>query len=118
MSDRIVGVAWRKILEETGIPSTFQEHLGVVSEHLVENGQITNHFLLHVCELYPQTMEIRQEDIDRVKWFELEKLDESRDQIIPSDIPMIERLVKSVDKTQFNCVIEKIGNTHVLRKFD
>ncbi|HLC51568.1 MAG TPA: NUDIX domain-containing protein [archaeon] len=117
-NEHLTDAATREILEETGIQTSFQQHLGVVSEHLVENNQVMQHFLLHVCELYPQTMEINPEDVDRVRWFDLEKLEEFKKQIIPSDIPMIERLVKSVDKTHFNCIIEKVGNIHVLRKFE
>jgi len=43
--------AVREILEESGIACEFRNHLGFVSEHLVENGEVSNHFLLHVCEL-------------------------------------------------------------------
>jgi len=38
--------AKREILEESGIEASFKNYLGFVSEHLIENGKILQHFLL------------------------------------------------------------------------
>ena len=47
-NEHLSQAATREILEESGIHSEFKEHLGFVSEHLVEDGEITQHFLLHL----------------------------------------------------------------------
>ena len=110
--------ATREILEESGIQSEFKEHLGFVSEHLVEQGEITQHFLLHLCELTPQTTQILNDQEGKLAWFDLHKLEEIKDQIIPSDYLMIEKILKNKEKNYFDCVLEKVGEEHFLRKFE
>jgi 8-oxo-dGTP diphosphatase len=57
-NEHLSEAATREILEESGIESEFKNLLGFVSEHLVENGNVLQHFLLYICELDPKTTEI------------------------------------------------------------
>jgi 8-oxo-dGTP diphosphatase len=79
--------AIREIKEECGIDSEFKKYLGIISEHLIENNNITKHFLLHVCELIPN--EIRENE--ETKWFELSEIDKIKEQLIPSDFYIIKK---------------------------
>ena len=110
--------ATREILEESGIQSEFKQHLGFVSEHLVENGEVNQHFLLHLCELTPQTTQITQDQEGKLAWFDLNNLEEMKDQIVPSDFPMIKKMIINKEGNYFDCVLEKVGEEHFLRKFE
>lgn len=116
-NEHLSRAAVREILEESGIESEFKEHLGFVSEHLVENGNVTQHFLLHVCGLSPKTTEIKDGDEGKLEWFPLDGIERMKEKIIPSDYLMIEKIVRNRESNYFDCVIEKIGNEHVLRRF-
>jgi len=110
--------AVREILEESGIEAEFRGHLAIVSEHLVENDEVREHFLLHVCDLVPKSTRITREREGRLSWFELDNIEDMRDSIIPSDFLMIERIIKKRESGYYDCVIEKVGDRHLLRKFE
>jgi len=110
--------AKREILEESGIESSFKNYLGFVSEHLIENGKILQHFLLHICELEPKTTEILNDSEGRLDWFHLNHLSSFKEKIIPSDFLIIEKIVKNKEKKYYNCIIEKKGNIYLLKKFE
>ncbi len=110
--------AKREILEESGIESSFKNYLGFVSEHLIENGKILQHFLLHICELEPKTTEILNDSEGKLDWFHLDYLPSFKEKIIPSDFLIIEKIVKNKEKKYYNCIIEKKGNIYLLKKFE
>lgn len=115
-NEHVSDAAVREILEETGIKSGFKSHLGFVSEHLVENNEIKAHFLLHVCEIVPE--EFPETENENLKWFDMEDIEKHRGKIIPSDFLMIEKIVRKKEGNYYNCVIEKDGDSHILRKFE
>lgn len=116
--EHLSDAAVREIREESGIDSSFVSFLGLVSEHLIEDGKIASHFLLHVCELEPKTTEIKNNQEGELKWFDLRKLPSG--EIIPSDLLMIEKMVKLREcNSYYNCVIEKTrSGHHELKKFE
>lgn len=116
--EHVSDAAVREMFEESGIKSTFKSYLGFISEHLVENGNILQHFLLHLCELEPQTTEILHSPEGKLNWFNLDKLQTIKDQIIPSDYLMIEKIIINKEKQYYNCILEKIGNEHIIKKFE
>lgn len=116
LNEHVSQAAVREIYEESGIKSSFKNHLGFVSEHLIENGEVTKHFLLHVCELTPESVDLIEGYEGKLEWFDLNQL--NKDEIIPSDYLMIERMVVNREKNYFNCVLEKIGEEYFLKKFD
>lgn len=110
--------AVREILEESGIESNFKNHLGFVSEHLIENGNIVQHFLLHICELEPKTTSIISDVEGELAWFNLEDLQNMKDAIIPSDFLIIEKIINNHEKNYFDCILEKHGKKYILKKFE
>ena len=112
--EHVSETAVREIEEETGLKTTFKEHLGFVSEHVVEKEEIKEHFLMHICALYPETTAITNAN---VAWFDLEKIQDN-EEVIPSDRAMIDKIIKNREKTYYDCVQEKVNDVYHLRKFE
>lgn len=117
MDEHAGQAAKREILEESGIETEFEKYLGLVSEHLIEGG-VTQHFLLHVSKLYPKSMEISNDAEGTLKWFDLDELSKNKNLIIPSDYLIIEKMAVGKEGNYFECVIEKSGDSHELKKFE
>jgi ADP-ribose pyrophosphatase YjhB (NUDIX family) len=114
--------AVRELFEETGVSAVFEHHLGFVSEHLVEAGKIIQHFLLHICELQPLDKDppIQFGREGPVCWFTLSKIEEAKENIIPSDFLIIEKMVKGKGSSYcnyYNCLVERYGKQHFLKRF-
>ena len=109
--------AEREIREDCGIEAAFVRHLGCVSEHLVEEGRVRRHFILHVCALAPRGTMLRPGAEGELRWCPLEALGPMRGEIIPSDLLIIERMVAGEGKGYYDCVLEKTGDAHVLKRF-
>lgn len=109
--------ACREIAEESGISASWSRYLGVVSEHLVEDGRIARHFLLHICELTPRTTAILTDGEGTLLWHETGDLDSMKGEIIPSDFQIIEKMIGKDGFSYFNCVLEKTGSGYSLRSF-
>ena len=103
--------AVREVLEETGIKAEFKNHLGFVSEHLVESNLVTQHFLLHLCQLSPLTTSITSGAEGRVAWFDLSN-PILKEILVPSDYEMMDRIILNKEKNYYNCILEKIDNNH------
>lgn len=117
-NEHLSEAAIREILEESGIESDFKNYLGIVSEHLIENRNVLQHFLLHICELEPKTTDILNDSEGKLAWFDLENLQNIKEKIIPSDFLIIEKIVKNREKGYYNCILEKNGDNHFLKKFE
>lgn len=111
--------AKREIFEESGISAKFNDHLGIVSEHLVEeNGIISSHFLLHICRLAPQDIGIKNGSEGKLDWFDLANIGKIKNKVIPSDFIIIDKMVKNKGKNYYNCIIRKSSGIYVLEKFE
>jgi 8-oxo-dGTP pyrophosphatase MutT (NUDIX family) len=108
--------AVREALEESGIESTVRRFMGIVSEHEVEDGRVANHYLLFIFELEPKHAEITESSEGKLEWCDLKEIGKMRDRIIPSDFEIIGRLGGN-GAGYYNCVIEKAGETYLLREF-
>lgn len=108
----------REIREESGIEAKFEKHLGTVSEHLVENEEVSKHFLLHVCQLSPQETEVKPTEEGDLKWFDLSDFEDFRSKMIPSDAAMLEKIIIPERKGYYNCIIENEKGEHNLTKFE
>ena len=117
-NEHLSEAATREILEESGIESEFKNLLGFVSEHLVENGNVLQHFLLYICELDPKTTEILNDSEGKLDWFSLDELQGLKEKIIPSDFLIIEKIIKNREKIYYNCVLEKKKDEYFLKKFE
>jgi ADP-ribose pyrophosphatase YjhB (NUDIX family) len=116
--EQLSEAAVREIMEESGIEAEFREHLATVSEHLVENNRVMEHFLLHVCDLVPKSTGITRGREGELAWFGLDGIEGMKDSIIPSDLVMIERIIRNRESRYYDCVTEKVGDRHILRKFE
>ena len=117
-AEHVLEAAVRELHEETGLAGKFKNHLGVVSEHLFENGSLDSHFLIHVCEIEPSAMETVKSDEGELRWFDLGNIRSHGTAIIPSDVLMIEKIIVGREKSYYDCVIEKAGNEYYLKKFE
>lgn len=117
-NEHLSDAAIREILEESGIKSDFKDHLGFISEHLIENGNVLQHFLLHICELNPKTTRIINDSEGKLGWYNLSEIKLLEPKIIPSDFLIINKMIIGREKGYYNCVIEKSGDNHTLRKFE
>ncbi len=116
-NEHVKDAAKRELEEESGIESDFKEYLGCVSEILIEKNAIKANFILHLCELIPKTKNILNDVEGKMDWYNLNSLDEIKEQIIPSDYEMIKNFVLNKNKKYFDCIEEKIGDKYYIRKF-
>lgn len=117
LGEHLAQAAVREIKEESGIDSRFAGHLGVVSEHLVESGEVTAHFLLHVCRLEPLTTQVTVDSEGTLEWFPLDRLDDMADELIPSDHRMISAMVVGGKGGYHECLMERKGDELDMRFF-
>jgi len=66
----------------------------------------------------PENKNIIPGNEGELSWFDLSLINKNKDKIIPSDYAMIEKMIKNRGKSYYNCVVEKIGEDHFLRKFE
>lgn len=118
INEHVSSAAIRELEEECGIKSKFKNYLGSVSELLIENGSVRSNFLLHLCELEPETDDIEIKNAGDYAWFDLNDIENLKDKMIPSDFLMIKKMILNKEKNYYNCIIEKIGNEHKLRTFE
>jgi len=118
LGEHVSDAAMRELLEETGIKSEFKEHLGSVSEHLIENGDIKEHFLLHICKLSPTSSEIVQGSEGEVGWFDLNNIEELQNLMVASDFSIMKKYVNEKQTGYTECVLEKQQNQYILKKFE
>lgn len=116
--EHVSEAAAREIREECGIEASFLRHLGCVSEHLVSGGRVERHFILHVCALAPRATALRPGAEGELRWCPLDGIGAMRGEIIPSDFLIIERMVAGRGKGYYDCVLEKRGEAHALKKFE
>lgn len=116
--EHLSDAARREILEESGIDSDFVSYIGFVSEHLIEAGNVLQHFLIHVCELNPKTADITCAKEGKLDWYDMGSINDVKDKIIPSDFLMLEKMIKNKEKNYYNCVLEKKGGNYELLKFE
>jgi len=115
-SEHVSQAAVREIQEETGVNTKFKQHLGSVSELLIENGVVLQHFLLHLCELEVEDPTLIPGNEGELAWFDLAELE--KEKIVSSDYLMIKKMLQQREKNYYNCVIEKRGEEYFLRKFE
>jgi len=106
----------REIREETALEAKFAGLHGVVSEHIIEKGEVGEHLLLFVCNIECEG-EHRSGGEGELKWFDLESIDRLKDLMIPSDYFMVEEMVKGGKSGGFVSNIVKDGSIYTLKEF-
>jgi len=114
-SEHVSEAAVREIEEEAGILAQFKEHVGFVSEKLVENGVVAQHCLIHVCALESESTRVREGSEGSLCWVDLDSLPKGK--LIPSDLRIIERMIQKKEKQYIDCVLEKHEDAYMLKKF-
>jgi len=84
----------------------------------MENGIHEQHFLLHFYELHTEDPTIISGTEGNLAWFDLDTLEKHKNVIMPSDYLMIDKMIKRKEKNHYSCVIEKLGDKHIIRKFE
>ena len=116
--EHLAASAVREISEEAGIDTEFLRMIGLVSEHLKEEEDVTDHFILNFCELRPLSTKITQGDAGEVRWFNIDGLDEMREKIVPSDYEMITRMLQKKEGSYFHSVMVKKNKELILESFE
>jgi len=117
--EHIKDAAKRETKEETGLDTKFSSLKGLISEVYKENKN-KKHFLLYLTELIPTNAEIIESNEGKLKWVNLEKLEDYKDQLIPSDYMMIEEIVKNNRDGYFECEMEisQINQDLEIKRFE
>lgn len=109
--------AIRELREETDIEATYERNLGIVSERLLDGDDVENHFLLHLCELSAETLEVNDSGEGTARWVEFETAREQLE-IVPSDRILLEMLTSGDLSGYHECVIRRDGDEHEIVKFE
>ncbi len=106
----------REVLEESGLKSRFIELRGVVTEIFEPESGPQMHYLLLVSRLQATSARLKRSAEGEVRWFESRDLAAMRDEVVPSDWLMLERLVLGrPEKCYYRCrVRERAGRTEVM----
>jgi len=113
--ETIEDTATREMKEETDISSRFVRYLATVPEHIIENGRIVAHFLIHLCELeYIKSGDDREFE---PVWIRMNEVENFRDKMTPSDYLMIKRILFSEKPKSHYSLIEKSGNEYIQKEF-
>ncbi|MDD5555757.1 MAG: NUDIX domain-containing protein [bacterium] len=116
--EHVAAAAAREIAEETGVEADFVAYLGLVSEHLVGDGRLERHFLLHICELAPRSPRVAGGAEGALAWFPLDRIADERGGIIPSDFRIIGEMVVGRKGGCWRCVLRRDGGAHLLDRFE
>ncbi|MEO0079867.1 MAG: NUDIX domain-containing protein [candidate division WOR-3 bacterium] len=98
----------REVREESGVRARFESLCGVVTESLFSGRSLKMNYLLMVCRLQAITSRIRGSGEGEVRWFGIGELARMRQELIPSDWLMLERLVlQRPERFYYRCVVRK-----------
>lgn len=88
--------AVREIKEETGIDAKVVNIRGVLSEIVKDRktGEKTGHYVMFICELKPLHTKTKSSEEGELRWFDLDKLEEHKDIIVPSDVHIVRKIVQ------------------------
>ncbi len=115
--EHVHDAAMREVLEESNVPTNFVNLSAIVSECIVENDKVSNHYLIHFCHLQGKSGKTVESSEGVLKWFELDKLEENENTIIPSDFLMIKHLMGRKGFSYYHCKVKKEGQSYNLESF-
>ncbi|HDS09810.1 MAG TPA: NUDIX hydrolase [Firmicutes bacterium] len=112
IAEHLSGSAEREAYEETRLKTKFSSLLGVVSEHLWDEDNLKEHFLLFVCSMEIISKDEFDYDDELLEWFDLDKLKEASAGIIPSDLIMVKHFLREKDCRFIECDLKKHDNQY------
>jgi ADP-ribose pyrophosphatase YjhB (NUDIX family) len=109
----------RELREEAGIRTRFDGLCGVVTERLMSGRELRGHYLLLVCRLRALSVDVRPSPEGLLEWMPVPALPAFKDEIIPSDLLMLERLVLREPRQSFyRCVVAERRGAYRVKRFD
>jgi len=108
----------REIKEETNLDCEVESLNGIASEivHDKKTGDKKSHFMIFVLKLKPKHLEIIETDEGKLKWLEIDNLDEEN--VIPSDALMVKEFILKDKKVQVNRIkVTEDENVYELEEF-
>jgi ADP-ribose pyrophosphatase YjhB (NUDIX family) len=115
--EHIEETAVRETKEETDIDADFEDLMGILSEHIHEDGKLWAQFIIMMCKLRPKHTNHRAIEGMEVKWFDLDRMDDVKDQLIPSDYLIIKSLFLDKKGRFFKSIMDKEGNNYTQKEF-
>ncbi len=110
--------AKRELLEETGIVGSYGEIVGIVSEHIIEENNVTYHNLLFVCQMRCEQKIPQKSKEGEVSWFDLASVTTKNEVAInPCDLQIIKRMLLNKENSYFECLLEKKEDKYQLTSF-
>lgn len=113
--ESIEQAALRELEEETGVRSRFVRHLATIPEHIIEDGKVSKHLMIQLCEM-EHIGDVGEREFEP-EWVELEELDSMKGEITPSDYLMIKRILLQGNHRSHFSVIEKSGSDYTQKEF-
>jgi ADP-ribose pyrophosphatase YjhB (NUDIX family) len=117
-SEHVDEGALREAKEETSLESEFKRFCGVVSEHIITKGEVTDQFLLFLCHLEPRHTNHSESEEGELKWFEMDSIEGMKDSMVPSDYYMIKNMIQAEEGGLFISVIRNENGTYTQERFD
>ena len=108
----------REIFEECHIKTEWVKLCGVVTENLYIDNAKSMHYLLHICQLKSIGAAIKPSNEGEIRWFNMSKIAEIRNKMIPSDFVMLQKLVLTKPKKfYYRCEVVKKNNEYEIKSF-
>ncbi|MBN2112485.1 NUDIX domain-containing protein [Candidatus Woesearchaeota archaeon] len=88
--------AVRELKEETGIDAKVSKVKGILSEVVKDKdtGEDKWHFIMFMCEMEPEHTDAKSSDEGELRWFDMETIEEHKDEIVPSDLHIINKIIR------------------------
>lgn len=109
----------REINEEAGLKAENPEARGLVSEHLLDNGELDQHFLIHVFSLDAPNRRlnhVQSEDIN-ADWLPVSDCAQRSD-VVPSDRRFIQTFLQNDQDGYYECVLNEVDGEFVFEQFE
>lgn len=109
----------REVREETGLDAQFREFCGVVTELVTSRGKPAQHYLLLVCRLWSRSTRVRASQEGPLEWRSMDEVRRERDDMIPSDRLILERLVRGRSRRRFyRCEVRERAGRYAVERFE
>ena len=111
--------AVREFEEETGIRTEFKGLKGIVNEVLYHDREIEGHFIIFVCALESSSTHTTESEEGKLEWFDMEKLEENKDNITGSDYEMIKQFIlpEKENLKIHKSIMRQDGDKYILESF-
>lgn len=103
----------REVREETGVETRFVEHRGLVSEHVVEDGELAKHVPIHVCLL--DVVDASGHGTEESAWLAPDEV--PTEETVPSLLPIVDTFLDEPATRYVESVLVREGGDVRLERF-